>query len=216
MDEPKDVTQQEAEYAGFVDRGTEIVLQEAIQKVVESFSQTDAMEDILGYLEEMRENIHSMEERLKESQQREKQIGEKVGAAETSVRNLLQRIQSMEVQLAGTSDRVDSLCKNLTRLISFFERAPLARMFSRMESEEEDEQFQFSRRSDGVRREPAQEPKASEAVAPARPAVENPAPPPPVAPPEPPVAKVAGSDFPLADDSEEDLESSQEREEKHE
>ena len=50
------IQKREAEYAGFVDQGTRAVLEDAVQKIVETFAQTDALEDILSYLEEMREN----------------------------------------------------------------------------------------------------------------------------------------------------------------
>lgn len=126
------VTQQEAEYATFVDKGTQIVLQEAIQKIVETFNQKDTLEDILGYLEKMRDNFQSMEDRLKEMQQRDKQMNDKIGALEISVRNLLQRVQTMEVQLAKTCDAAEATSGDITRLTQFFEKSALARMFTRL------------------------------------------------------------------------------------
>lgn len=133
MEESKDLTQQEAEFAGFVDRGTQVVLQEAIQKVLETFNQADSLEDILGYLEEMRDNLQNSEDRMKEIQQREKQITDKVAAVETSISNLLQRIQSLEVQVNQATDVVSSFEEKLTSLTNFFEQPPFKRMFGRLE-----------------------------------------------------------------------------------
>ncbi len=130
--DPKDITQQEAEYAGYVDRGTQVILQEAVQKIAETFSHTDTLEDILGYLEGIRENLHNQEERLKEMQQKDKVAGDKLSAMETSVRNLLQRIANMEVQIANASAQIDKFSGELTRLTKFFEKNPLARVFSRL------------------------------------------------------------------------------------
>lgn len=136
----KDSTQQEAEYAGFVDRATQVVLEEAIKKVVDAFSQTDTLEHILGYLETMQENIQNIDERVKQLQQREKQVSDKAAATEISLRNLLQRIQTMEVQMEDTSRKVAEFKEDLRRLTTFFEKAPLARMFSRLKSKEEAEE----------------------------------------------------------------------------
>ena len=133
----KDLNKSEAEFAGFVDRGTQVVLQDAIGKIVESFSQTDALEDILGYLEEMRETSQNSDERLKESQQKNKQIYDRVTTTETSIKNLLQRIQSMEVQIAEMGERVQSFESSLTKLVTFFEQPAFSRMFSKIQAEEE-------------------------------------------------------------------------------
>lgn len=130
--EHKDITQQEAEYAGYVDRGTQVILQEAVQKIVETFSHTDALEDILGYLEGIRENLHTQEERLKEMQQKDKVAGDKLNAMETSVRNLLQRVANVEVQIANASAQIDKFSGELGRLTKFFEKGGLARMFSKL------------------------------------------------------------------------------------
>lgn len=140
----KDLTQNEAEYAGYVDRGTQAVLQDAIKKILDTFSQTDALEDILGYLEEMRENLQNSDERMKEIQQREKQISTKVTSMETSTRNLLQRIQTMEVQLIKACEQVETFGRELERLTNFFEKSPLARMVSRLEVKDSGEEMEFA------------------------------------------------------------------------
>jgi DNA repair exonuclease SbcCD ATPase subunit len=133
----ENITQNEAEYAGFVDKGTQIVLQEAIQKVLDTFNQADALEDILGYLEEMREGMQNEEDRIREIQQREKQISDKVSALETSITNLLQRIQSLEVQVTRSCETVESFEGKLTSLTNFFEQPPFKRMFGRLENDAE-------------------------------------------------------------------------------
>ena len=150
--EMKEMDKNEAELAGFVDRGTQTVLQDAIRKIVETFAQNDALEDILKYLEDIREILQNSDDRVKEIQQREKQINERLTATETSVRNLLQRIQSMEVQVAQATEKVDlvnqkaevweeryrkveSIDEKLTALTQFFSKSPLARIFSRLRME---------------------------------------------------------------------------------
>ncbi len=132
----KQIQNNEAEYAGFVDQGTRVVLQEAVQKIVESFAQTDALEDIVSYLEEMREGIYNSDERVKEVQQKEKQINDRITMLETSIRNLLQRIQEMEVQVARASEQMDEFVNLLVKLTGFFEQPPLKRMFGKLESDE--------------------------------------------------------------------------------
>ncbi len=134
----------EAEYAGFVDQGTRAVLQEAVAKIVENFSQTDALEDMISYLEEIRDSIKKSDERIKEVQQKEKQINDKMTMVETSVRNLLQRIQEMEVQVAKSVDVIDEFSGNLIKLTEFFEQPPLKRMFGRLEPAIEEIEFEES------------------------------------------------------------------------
>ena len=133
-EQAKDMNKAEAEFAGFVDRGTQVVLREAIKQVVESFSQTEALEDMLGHLEEIRENLQNNEERIKELQQKSKQSNDRLIAMETSIRNLLQRIQTMEVQVNETSERIGGFETSLARLTEFFEKPPLSRLFSKLET----------------------------------------------------------------------------------
>ena len=132
--DPKNMTPHEAEYASYVDRGTQTILQDAVQKIVETFSHTDALEDIIGYLEGIRDNIHNQEERLKDMQQKEKLANDKLSAMESSVRNLLQRLQSLEVQVAKAGGHIEKFSADLTRLTTFFEKSPFKRLISRMES----------------------------------------------------------------------------------
>jgi hypothetical protein len=54
-------------------------------------------------------------------------------AMETSVRNLLQRLQSLEIQIAKAVGKVDKSTEDISRLISFFEKSAFARMFSRLQ-----------------------------------------------------------------------------------
>ena len=135
-----DIQKREAEYAGFVDQGTRAVLEEAVQKIVETFAQTDALEDILSYLEEMRENASRTDERIKEIQQREKQINDRITVSETSIRNLLQRIQEMEVQISKATEQMEQFVGYLVSIAKFFEQPPLKRMFGRLEVEGEEQQ----------------------------------------------------------------------------
>lgn len=135
-----DIQKREAEYAGFVDQGTRAVLEEAVQKIVETFAQTDALEDILSYLEEMRENASRTDERIKEIQQREKQINDRITVSETSIRNLLQRIQEMEVQISKATEQMEQFVGHLVSIAKFFEQPPLKRMFGRLEVEKEQEE----------------------------------------------------------------------------
>ncbi|BBM87229.1 hypothetical protein [Candidatus Uabimicrobium amorphum] len=137
-----DIQKREAEYAGFVDQGTRAVLEEAVQKIVETFAQTDALEDILSYLEEMRENASRTDERIKEIQQREKQINDRITVSETSIRNLLQRIQEMEVQISKATEQMEQFVGYLVSIAKFFEQPPLKRMFGRLEVEGEGEEEQ--------------------------------------------------------------------------
>ncbi|NUM34479.1 MAG: hypothetical protein HUU50_08035 [Candidatus Brocadiae bacterium] len=132
-EQSKDMNKSEAEFAGFVDRGTQIVLKEAIKQVVESFSQTEALEDMLGHLEEIRENLQNNEERIKELQQKSKQSNDRLVAMETSIRNLLQRIQTMEVHVNETAERIEGFETSIARLTEFFEKPPLSRLISKLE-----------------------------------------------------------------------------------
>ena len=147
------ISKSEAEFAGFVDRGTQAVLQDAVKQIVEAFSQNDALEDMLSYLEEMREILQNSDDRLRDIQQRDKKINERMGATETSVSNLLQRIQSMEVQVAQTAEKIDAftqrfesrlesikhLEKNMALLVEFFSKPPFARMFGKLAVQEDAE-----------------------------------------------------------------------------
>ena len=140
-------TQHEAEYAGYVDKGTQIILQDAIQKIVETFSQTDALEDILSYLENIREDLTNHEERIKEIQNKQKQTTEKMSAMETSITNLLQRIQSMEVQVNRACEEVKEareivlkFAYEIIRLTEFFEQPPFKRLFSRLKKTQQHQQ----------------------------------------------------------------------------
>lgn len=162
--ESTDLTPKEAEFAGFVDRGTQIVLQEAIKKVVEAFQQTDALEDILKYLEEMRTHLQTQAERIKDLEQTTKQNNDRSLSLETSTRGLLQRIQTMEIQLAENTKQIAASCQqindngrrldqaveaiqtfgsnletiaiHLQRLLVFFERPPFQRLFGKFEPEQ--------------------------------------------------------------------------------
>lgn len=155
-----DLNAQEAELSGFVDRGTQIVLREAIKQVVETFSQTETLEDILNYLEELRTSSQNEEERIKDIQQKTKQSHEKVNALETSIRNLLQRMQTIEVQMNTINenfshfeqleekleklnqldaldqlaelDRLNMIEEKLNLLVSFFAQSPMSRAFSKI------------------------------------------------------------------------------------
>jgi DNA repair ATPase RecN len=163
-----DLNAQEAELSGFVDRGTQIVLREAIKQVVETFSQTETLEDILNYLEELRTASQNEEERIKDIQQKTKQAHEKVNALETSIRNLLQRMQTIEVQMNTINenfshfeqleekleklnqldaleqleklDRLDMIESKLDLLVSFFAQAPMSRMFAKIKLENQEYQ----------------------------------------------------------------------------
>ncbi|HON43965.1 MAG TPA: hypothetical protein PLR86_01300, partial [Planctomycetota bacterium] len=104
-----DLNAQEAELSGFVDRGTQIVLREAIRQIIENFGQTETLEDILNYLEELRTDSQNKEERIKDIQQKTKQAQEKISALETSIRNLLQRVQNMEVQVSMFAEKISNL-----------------------------------------------------------------------------------------------------------
>lgn len=134
LPEAPDLNKTEAEFAGFVDRGTQIVLKEAIQQIIQSFNQTEALEDILSHLEEMRENLQNNDERMKELQQKHKQSNDRLVAMETSIRSLLQRIQSMEVQVAETTERIQGFESPLLRLTEFFEKPPFTRLFGKLEA----------------------------------------------------------------------------------
>lgn len=142
--ENQDINKNEAEFAGYVDRGTQVVLQDAIKQIVETFTQTDALEDILSYLEDLRESSQNSDDRIKEVQQKGKQIGDKVGALETSTRNLLQRIQTMEVQVNKSIETIDALDdklinieNQLARLTGFFEeKSGFGRLFAKLEMQE--------------------------------------------------------------------------------
>ncbi len=159
--EPQDLAKSEAELAGFVDRGTQLILQEAIKKVVESFQQTDALEDILKYLEEVRTQLQTQDSRIKDLEQVLKQSNERGLAIETSMRSLLQRIQTMELQIAENSKQlaetshqlietrqqiaetskhldltvqcVAGMAENLNILVDFFDQPPMKRLFGKLE-----------------------------------------------------------------------------------
>lgn len=132
-----DVQKREAEFAGFVDKGTRMVLEDAVQKIVETFAQTDALEDILSYLEEIRENGQKTDERIKEIQEREKQLNDRMNVTETSIRNLLKRIQEMEVQISKATNQTEQFVGHLVSIADFFEQPPLKRMFGRLKRKDE-------------------------------------------------------------------------------
>ena len=126
----------EAEFAGFVDKGTQVVLQDTIKQIIENFSQTEALEDILGYLEEMRETLDSNNDKIKEINQKTQQISQKAANSEVSLKNLLQRIQEMEIKISETSDKVERYEEYLKKLVNFFSKPGLSRMFGKLNIEE--------------------------------------------------------------------------------
>lgn len=163
--EQNDLTKKEADFSGFVDRGTQVVLQEAIKKVVEAFQQTDALEDILKYLEEIRTHLQTQAERIKDLEQTAKQNNERSLSLETSTRGLLQRIQTMEIQLADNTKQIaatsqqmlengkrleqaveaiqsfgnnlELIAVHLHRVINFFEQPPMKRLFGKFQESQQ-------------------------------------------------------------------------------
>ena len=157
-----DLNAQEAELSGFVDRGTQIVLREAIRQIIENFGQTETLEDILNYLEELRTDSQNKEERIKDIQQKTKQAQEKISALETSIRNLLQRVQNMEVQVSMFAEKIsnlellnklevlDLLDGKLDLLVHFFAQSPIARMVSKLSLENTNEHIEVNENIDKI------------------------------------------------------------------
>ena len=130
--ENQDIKKTEEQFSEYVDKGTQVILQNAIKEIVETFNKTDALEDILSYLEELRDAIENTDEKINQVQQRQKQMNDKASATEVSIANLLQRIQTMELQIEKSARKTQGFEEKLDKICHFFGQSPFQRMFSRL------------------------------------------------------------------------------------